>query len=181
MISGLELRFVSELRMTGGRTLYGVACPFNRPADIGRGAFREVVRPGAFSQCLATGTDVSALADHRGDALLGRTRSGSLKLTETAIGLEYTLDVAPTAAGDDICRLAERAELAGCSIGFTIPTGGETWDTPKSRTLTNVSLHHVAIITGGDPSYSETTTNLRHQTPHRSAKDLLRHRWVAML
>jgi uncharacterized protein len=88
VIDGLELRFVSEVRVAaGGRVLHGLACPFGVAADIG-GMFRETVARGAFAKALASNGDIAALADHDGRALLGRTRSGSLKLSETETGLE---------------------------------------------------------------------------------------------
>lgn len=161
----LELRFAPEVRIaTGGRTLYGIACPFGQVASIrgAAGTFSEVVAPGAFAHCLASGADISANADHDGRMLLGRTRTNSLKLTETPAGLAYVLDLPETSAGDDVCALAMRSELAGVSIGFTISKDGEAWDKANTRTLSAITLDHVAICTGIAPAYSATSASLRH-------------------
>ena len=143
----IEHRAVAEVRSTG-RTLYGTAAPFNLAADIG-GAFRETILPGAFRATLAS-NDIRALADHRPDGVLGRTRSGSLRLTETRAGLEYQLDLPQTSLGNDLLELARRGDLSGVSIGFSADT--ETWPSQRSRELRAVTLHEVSIITGGLPA-----------------------------
>ena len=77
--------------------------------------------------------------------------------------------------------LAGRGELAGCSIGFRIAKGGEAWEGDK-RTLSAVDLHHVAIITGGDPAYGGTTASLRHEAGQQPTAATLRRRaWLASL
>jgi HK97 family phage prohead protease len=152
----MERRAATEIR-TAGRTLYGIAAPFNRPADI-RGAFRETILPGAFTAALASSPDILALADHRADALLGRTRSGSLRLTETAAGLEYAIDLPMTGLGNDTLALAQRGDLGGVSIGFTADR--ETWPTPRARELRAVTLHEVSIVSA-HPAYPDTTIALR--------------------
>jgi HK97 family phage prohead protease len=152
----MELRAATEIRTTG-RTLYGIAAPFNRPADIG-GAFRETIMPGAFTAALAGSPDILALADHRPDALLGRTRSGSLRLTETAAGLEYAIDLPATSLGNDTLALAQRGDLSGMSFAFT--ANREAWPTARSRQLHAVTLHEVSIVSA-HPAYPDTTIALR--------------------
>jgi HK97 family phage prohead protease len=157
----IERRAVTEIRWTGGRTLYGVAAPFDRPADIG-GMFTETIARGAFTATLAKHSDILALANHRSDQLLGRTRSGTLRLSETAAGLEYSLELPATSVGDDVLALAQRGDLGGMSIGFV--ADAESWSEMNSRqpsrTLRAVSLHEVSVISG-HPAYDGTSIALR--------------------
>lgn len=167
--NGLETRAVVELRTTG-RTLHGIAAPFNRVADIG-GMFREKIAPGAFTKTLAGNPDILALADHRSDALLGRTRSRTLRLAETPAGLTYELDMPRTTTGDDLLELANRGDLGGVSIGFV--ADAEDWSPDQQdRTLRAVTLHEVSVIRG-HPAYDGTTVAVRARAD-RSAFHALR-------
>ena len=150
----LEHRAVFEVRVGAGRTLYGIAAPFNRSADIG-GMFTESIAPGAFAKSLASNSDVLALADHRSDALLGRTRSRTLRLSESAAGLEYALDLPQTSLGNDLLELAKRGDLGGISIGFV--ADDEAWTNKTTRQLRSVTLHEVSVIRG-HAAYGEGTT-----------------------
>jgi HK97 family phage prohead protease len=154
----LERRSFGEVRTSGGRTLFGIAAPFNKVADIA-GAFKEVIRPGAFSAVLSRRTDIAALADHRSNALLGRTRSGTLQLSESTDGLAYSLELPATSLGTDILELARRGDLAGVSIGFVATS--EAWSRDQTtRELKAIDLYEISVISGGIPAY-ETTIGLR--------------------
>jgi uncharacterized protein len=153
----LETRFAGEVRVSG-RTLAGIAVPFNVPANIG--PFTETVMPGATRASLGR-DDIRALADHDMRALLGRTGSGTLRLTETAAGLEYSLSLPDTSPGRDLLELARRGDLSGVSIGFTADR--ESWPTPTTRTLHAISLREISVITSGDPAYAGTTLAVRHR------------------
>ena len=138
-----------------GRTLSGYAATFNDPTAIG--GFTERIAPGAFARSLASGRDVLALLDHRADVLLGRTRSGSLRLSEDAKGLRFELSVPNTQAGRDVIALAERGDLGGMSFGFMATD--EAWD-GNTRELRAVELHEVSIVQSW-PAYQSTEVNLR--------------------
>lgn len=79
-----EWRIAAELRATG-RSLTGYAAVFDSPAKIG--SFTEVIRQGAFNESLRRGSDILALLDHNPERVLGRTKSGTLRLSEDARGL----------------------------------------------------------------------------------------------
>jgi HK97 family phage prohead protease len=153
----LERRHVTDIR-TSGRTLHGLAAPFGKAADIG-GMFRETIAAGAFAATIAR-DDIRALADHRADALLARTRSGTLRLTETPDGLQYAIDVPQTTLGNDLLTLATRGDLSGVSIGFVATD--ESWPDPRARQLRAVTLHEISVITGGTPAYDGTSVAVRH-------------------
>ncbi|MBB5862417.1 HK97 family phage prohead protease [Xanthomonas sp. 3058] len=150
----LELRFASGSSVDG-RSLYGVAAPFGVETRIAD--FREVIAPGAFTRSLASGTDVLALADHDPAKVLGRTRTRSLELIETAAGLEYRLTLPDTSTGRDLRELAQRGDLGGVSFGFTVVRDSWAGDV---RTLHEVALHEVSIVQAW-PAYPTTTVSLR--------------------
>lgn len=165
----LELRGHGTLQATG-KTLHGYAAVFNSEANLG--TFSEVIRPGAFAKSLATGSNIRALYQHDGTALLGTTRGGTLQLREDAKGLAFTLALPDTSHGRDLAILVDRGDVAGCSFGFRVPDGGDRWEERGStlvRELLNVDL--VEITLTSDPAYQDTTVAMRSRPPERSFWD----------
>ena len=150
----LERRFATELRATG-RKVEGYAATFDNEANLG--SFRERIEPGAFRGSLSG--DILALLDHDAGKVLGRTRSGTLRLSEDARGLSFSLDLPETQAGRDVLALAERGDLGGMSFGFTVPDGGENWN-GDTRTLRSVNLMEISVVSAW-PAYEGTEVALR--------------------
>ena len=74
-------RRVVDKRISGHAALY------NSEAVIA-GLFRETILPGAFTAAIGR-DDVRCLFNHSPDYVLGRTKSGTLTLSEDARGLRY--------------------------------------------------------------------------------------------
>jgi HK97 family phage prohead protease len=161
-----------ELR-AAGRRLEGYAALFETEARIG--GFTETIAPGAFAASL-TRNDVLALMDHDQTRLLGRSRSGTLRLTEDSKGLAFSIDAPDTQLGKDTLALAERGDLGGMSFGFLVPEGGEQWSGDR-RTLRAVDLREISIVSAW-PAYNGTTVIARHRT-HEPARLHLARLWLA--
>lgn len=159
----LERRAVTELRASG-RKLEGYAALFGSEARIG--SFTETIAPGAFRSAL-TG-DVLALLDHDQGKVLGRTRSGTLRLSEDARGLAFSLDLPDTQAGRDVLALAERNDLGGMSFGFTVPKGGDSWSGER-RTLRTIGLKEISVVQSW-PAYPDTELALRSRHHDNDAR-----------
>jgi HK97 family phage prohead protease len=144
-----------EVRASGGRRLVGYAAVFGSEAKIGR--VSETIAPGAFADGLAG--DVLALLDHDPGKVLGRTRSGTLKLSEDAKGLAFDLELPDTQWGADVLALATRGDLGGMSFGFSVKPGGESWQGER-RTLQKVHLHEISVVSAW-PAYPDTSLALR--------------------
>ena len=155
----LEIRGHGTLQSNGKR-LHGHAAVFNSEANLG--TFSEVIRPGAFAKSLATGSNIRALYHHQGDALLGTTRGGTLKLREDGKGLAFELALPDTTHGRDLAILVDRGDVAGCSFGFKVRDGGDRWEERGSsmvRELLDVELLEITLT--ADPAYQDTTVALR--------------------
>lgn len=150
----MERRSFIEVRTTG-RRIEGYAATFGSEAQMG--GFTEVIARGAFRSALAG--DILALADHDPSKVLGRTKSNTLRLTEDAKGLAFSLDLPDTAAGRDVIALAERGDLGGMSFGFRVPPGGDSW-TGERRTLRTIDLREISIVSSW-PAYPDTELALR--------------------
>ena len=150
----MERRAFTEVR-TAGRRIEGYAATFGAEANLG--TFTETIAPGAFREALAG--DVLAMLDHDPGKVLGRTRSGTLRLSEDSRGLAFSLDLPDTQAGRDVLALADRGDLGGMSFGFTVPDGGESW-AGERRTLQRVQLHEISVVSAW-PAYPDTEIALR--------------------
>ena len=158
----LEIRSNGTLSATG-KTLTGYAAVFNSEAVLGD--FSEVIRQGAFAKSLATGSNIRALYQHQGDALLGTTRGGTLQLREDARGLAFELALPDTSHGKDLAILVGRGDVAGCSFGFRVAPGGDRWEQRGAtlvRELLNVDLVEITITS--DPAYQDTTVAMRSRS-----------------
>lgn len=169
----MEYRSAALEVRAANRKLQGYAARFDMEARIGD--FVESIVAGAFAASLSG--DVVALLDHDPTRLLARTKSKTLRLAEDSKGLAFDLDIPNTSAGNDALALAERGDLGGCSFGFVIPKGGETWNGNK-RTLTNVDLREISIVSAW-PAYDGTSVNARNHS--HSTADIQKHAAVRLI
>src|SRR2546427_740708 len=97
-----EVRCVSghELRASGNN-IEGYAAIFNSLSED-LGGFRERIRTGAFARAIREKQDCRALFNHNPNMILGRTRSGTLRLSEDGTGLLFDCNLPDTSAGRDV-------------------------------------------------------------------------------
>lgn len=152
------LAVAPELRAAeNGKTIKGYAAVFNDVADIG-GSFREVIAPGAFKETI--GGDIRALVDHDTGRVIGRSKSGTLRLSEDDHGLAVEIDLPDTSDGRDLAHLLERGDISGMSFGFRVTH--DEWDETKdipTRTIRAVELFEVSAV--AFPAYEGTELALR--------------------
>jgi HK97 family phage prohead protease len=151
-----------ETREDGTAKLTGYAAVWDSETMIG-GMFREVVRKGAFAKAIADGADVRALWNHNDDVVLGRTKSGTLKLEEDDTGLRYEVELPDTQAARDAITTIKRGDVSGSSFGFLVPKGGAAWSVDSNgselRELLQVQLLDVSPV--AYPAYDDTTVAAR--------------------
>jgi HK97 family phage prohead protease len=85
--------------------------------------WREVVRPGAFAAALREKQDVRALFNHDENLILGRTRSGTLELSEDGTGLLSRTEPPDTDYARNLLVSIERGDVSGMSFAFTVRSG----------------------------------------------------------
>jgi len=148
---------LSEVRVAGeGRKISGHAAVFNKLSED-LGGFREKIAPGAFASTI-TAADVRALFNHDPNYVLGRTKSGTLSLTEDAKGLAITIDPPETQWANDLIESVKRGDISQMSFGFRA-VADEWDDSKKVRTLKEVELFDVSIVTY--PAYPQTDVKIR--------------------
>ena len=157
-LSKIETRVFTnefEIREDGeGMTLTGYAAKFNEPSEPL--PFIERIAPGAFKRSLKSRNDIKLLWNHDSSKVLGSTRAGTLKLEEDSIGLRVMATLPDNSWGRDAKVSIARGDVTGFSFGFTVPAGGDSWNSDGSeRTLKSVRL--LEVSTGvAFPAYPST-------------------------
>lgn len=147
----------------GKMRITGYAAMYNSETVIA-GLWREQIAPGAFASALAGDDDVRALFNHDPNILLGRTKSGTLTLSEDKKGLKYDVVLPNTRAAQDIFEQIKRGDIDGSSFGFRIED--ETWDDAPTKegklplvTIRKVELFDVSPVVF--PAYPQTSVTAR--------------------
>jgi HK97 family phage prohead protease len=138
----------------------GHAAVFDKKSED-LGGFREIVKPGAFTRTIAQGADVRALWNHDPNYVLGRTKSGTLRLEEDKRGLAVEIDPPDAQWAGDLLRSIDRGDVDQMSFAFRAVK--QTWDDsdPKNiiRSLDEVQLFDVSPVTY--PAYPQTSVSVR--------------------
>ena len=155
--SDIEMRASEDgLKMT----FRGYAAVFDSPSEPL--PFIERIAPGAFKRSLRSRNEIKMFVNHNMDRVLGSTRAGTLRLSEDEKGLLVEADLPNTTDGRDLSVLLERGDVSSMSFGFTVPPKGDKWsEDGMERTLTQVRLHEVSVVTGF-PAYEATTASVRN-------------------
>ena len=168
-IQGLQTRSQGDSETN---VIEGYAAVFNSPTDIW-GMFTEIIAPGAFEDAIASNNDIRALFNHDWNNVLGRTKSGTLRLSEDARGLKFEVDLPNTTLARDLSESLKRGDISQCSFGF-VPTS-ETWDYEPEvpvRTINSVELHEISVVS--IPAYEDTEVSLRSKEANKSLEQRLK-------
>jgi len=139
----------------------GYAAVFDVPSEPL--PFTERIAAGAFGRSLAHSgrKNVKLFVNHNTDLPLASTRAKTLTLEEDQKGLRVDAVLPDTTYARDLSVLMQRGDVSAMSFGFSVPKGGDSWnDAGTQRTLTEVRLHEVSIVTGF-PAYRQTSAGVR--------------------
>jgi HK97 family phage prohead protease len=170
-MENIETRAIPEceLRIEGDTDvprITGYAAMFDKWSPD-YGGFREIIRPGAFKDTLASSkSDVRGLFNHDPNNVLGRQKSETMTLEEDAKGLRFDIPaVGDTQVARDVVTMIRRGDVTGASFSFTVRKNGDTWEYDDSgtgtvkRELLSVDLFDVGPVTF--PFYPQTKTAIR--------------------
>lgn len=139
--------------------IVGHAAVFMQPSEEMWG-MAEQIAPGAFTKTIKEG-DVRALWNHNADYVLGRTKSGTLKLAEDHVGLAISIDPPDVQWARDLMVTMKRGDVDQMSFAFRAVK--ETFDEAAKplpmRTLLEVQLYDVSPVTY--PAYPQTDAGVR--------------------
>jgi HK97 family phage prohead protease len=151
--------FAVELREDGGKpVISGYAAVFNTlSCDLW--GFREKIAPGAFKKTIQE-SDVRALWNHDTGIVLGRSKAGTLRLSEDTHGLAIEID--PPESASSMLETMRRGDVDQMSFGFEAIR--DLWEEDReadtvTRTLLEVRLYEVSIV--AFPAYDATSVGVR--------------------
>ena len=153
----LELR---EATVEGKKNtqIRGYAAVFDKPTRIWD--FDEIIDKRAFDAVLKKNPDTRALFNHDSNFVLGRTKSGTLKLSVDNEGLFTETDPPKTPIADSIVESIRRGDVDGMSFAFTVSKArwefSEDPAVPDKRYILEVGqLYDVGPVTF--PAYPQTS------------------------
>lgn len=158
-ITEYEFRAAPE---TGGMPrFYGYAAAFN--SDSEPLPFIETITPGTFARTLKNDRNNAFVIDHDEKRVLSSRQTKRLHLAEDSKGLLVESDLPNTSYARDLIELHDQGEIRGMSFTFKPTREGEVWSADgRRRTLTDVRLGHVTVVTSGyTPAYRATTASIR--------------------
>jgi HK97 family phage prohead protease len=154
-----ELRV--EQRAEKPPVIIGHAALFNNMTVIGS-SFYEVIEPGAFSKTIKEG-DARCLWNHDMNFVLGRVKSGTLRLSEDDKGLLIENDPPQTALINDMVLEPIRRKDVD-QMSFSFDSVRTEWTEQENdlpiRRLLEVKLYDVAPVTF--PAYPDTDVAVRN-------------------
>jgi len=152
-----------EVRSEGedNKKIVGYGARFNELSEVLL-FFREKIDPGAFTEALKR-SDVRALINHDPNYVLGRTKSGTLNLTEDEVGLRYEIDPPDTSFANDLLVSIKRGDITQSSFAFTVGQDNESWD--ESGDIPVRTIHRFEEIFDVSPvtypAYESTSVGAR--------------------
>ncbi|MGF2654858.1 HK97 family phage prohead protease [Serratia marcescens] len=88
--------------------------------------FREIIKPGAFDDVL--NDDVRGLFNHDPNFILGRSTSGTLKVSVDERGLQYDIEAPdPQTIRDLVLAPMQRGDINQSSFAFRVARDGDRW------------------------------------------------------
>jgi len=163
-IAGIEERTfpVKELRVAVSEDepeiIEGYAAVFGQYSQ-NLGYFKEIIRKGAFLDSIEK-DDIRALWNHDSNYVLGRNKSGTLKLEEDERGLKIQITVPDTQWANDMVTSIKRGDVDQMSFAFE--TLSDEWRKENGenvRELIKARLIDVSPVTY--PAYLKTSVSAR--------------------
>lgn len=163
-----------QLRSEGGKPkITGYSAVFYNANDPGTeyelaryGNYRVVERlmAGCFDRAVKE-DDVRALFNHSADNVLGRSTSGTLRLSVDKTGLRYEIDPPDTQMARDLMEVLKRGDVSGSSFSFEYRSKSVVQQTGVDGSETDIievretALYDVGPVTF--PAYTSTTSGVR--------------------
>ncbi len=150
-------------------TVAGHAAVFGMRSE-NLGGFQEVIEPGAFNDVLED--DVRALFNHDANLILGRSKSGTLRLSIDESGLAYEIDMPATQAARDLAVSMSRGDVSQSSFAFTVKD--DAWEETESGYLRTIKkfdrLYDVSPVTY--PAYPDADAGIRSMEEFKESMEL---------
>lgn len=137
----------------------GKAIIYDKETQICKGIF-EKIQKDAFTDAIER-DDVRCLFNHNPNYVLGRNKSGTLKLEKREDALYFTVFPPHSSWCEDLKNSVKRGDISQCSFAFSTENDEFKLDKDGNihRTVLDGKLYDISIVTY--PAYEETHVALR--------------------
>jgi HK97 family phage prohead protease len=152
-----------ELRAAGSRRVGGLGAVYGKMSrPLGGGQFLEVIEPRAWSRSAGMGwPNVAAYREHNPSLLLGTVAARTLEIRDTKEGLDYTISLAETSAGNDTLADVMAGNLRGASVSMKVHEDDFTYNGSGLPIRHVISSELVELSVVSNPAYLDATCALR--------------------
>jgi len=166
--AGFECRDDDEPKIIG----YGIV--YDRLSEVIGGFFKEKIMPGAAAEVLKN-SDLRSFFNHDPNYVLGREKSGTLKVKEDEIGVKYTVKPPDADWARGLMSNIKRGDIDGSSFIFGVKSENVEWD--ESGEIPIRMIHKIdQLVELGPvtlPAYSDSTSLSRAGMAIRSADEII--------
>lgn len=144
----------------GRKTITGYFAVFNSETELWPGAYEEIASE-AFDDTMSN--DIRALTNHDTTLVLGRNKTGTLRLRVDTRGLWGEIDINENDSdATNLYERVRRGDVDQCSFGFNILKEDTEWrdDGTVKWIIRKIDLHEVSVCTF--PAYEDTGVQARH-------------------
>lgn len=144
----------------GKKTITGYFAVFNSETELWPGAYEEIASE-AFDDTM--NNDIRALTNHDTTLVLGRNKTGTLRLEVDTRGLWGEIDINENDSdATNLYERVRRGDVDQCSFGFDILKEDTEWrdDGTVKWIIRKIDLHEVSVCTF--PAYEDTGVQARH-------------------
>lgn len=170
---GLEIRAEQDGKV---KKVSGYGIVYDRETHLW-GDMYEIIRPGAASKVLASKPDIKCALNHSRMYLFGRTKSGTVVITEDKKGVRYEATPPDAQWAKDAMASIERGDIDGSSFTFAVDPEHEKITKRKDGTYLREIIEISRIGEMGpvtDPAYMDTTAEARAKAEYDSLTARLR-------
>lgn len=168
-VKNLEIRQLQQVSNIENNIVEGYALKFDKPSED-LGGFIEFINKRALDG--VDFSDVRLFVDHDPSKLLGRTRSGTLKLEVDEVGLKFRALLPETTLGKDTMELVKRGDLNQCSFGFTVEK--DNWSQGEGishRSIEQIGkLMEISLVS--IPAYEDTDVRVAQRSLETASNEL---------
>lgn len=147
----------------------GEAIVFDTPTVITDciGSYTEIIKRGALDG--ADMSDSRLLYNHDLSRVpLARTPK-TMAFTVTEHGLQFRATLPDTSEARSVYESVKRGDISGCSFGFTVPDGGDSYDPQTNiRTISKIDKLYEISVT---PYPAYPTTSVEARSALQASKD----------
>lgn len=135
----------------------------SRPVITPHGKVIETIEERAFDNAIKKSGDITVTVDHDSTHVYASTNTGTLKLSEDAIGLHAEVLI----TDPSVIEMAEKGKIRGWSFGMynVVDELEQRADNLPIRHVKDFMLDHITLVKDKIPCYAATSVEYRAESP----------------